>query len=95
VRVGAVGLSRIEEPHPLPPAELNKRRFYPLPTPYEMYWPHGYQTKIELKTAGQSFAIDVPVNDHNQRGMYEVSVWAQFPGEKDFSYISVRTIRVD
>ena len=95
VKIGAVGLGRIEDPHPLSPSELNKRRSYPLPEPYEMYWPHGFQTRIELHTSGQSFSIDLPVNDKGHRGVYEVSVWAQFPGEKDFNYVSLRTIRVE
>jgi uncharacterized protein YkwD len=95
VKVGAVGLGRIDEPHPLATAELNKRRFYPMPTPYELFWPHGFKTRIELQTLGQTFSIDVPVSDHNQKGLYEVSVWAQFPGEKDFAYVSVRTVEVN
>ncbi len=95
VKIGAVGLGRIEEPKPLPSSELNKRRTYPQPQPYEMYWPHGFQTRIELKTNGQSFSIDVPVSDHGQRGLYEVSVWAQHPGEKSFGAVSLRTIRVN
>jgi uncharacterized protein YkwD len=95
VKIGAVGLSRSDMPTPLVPAELNKRRFYPLPVPYEMFWPHGYKTRIELKTSGQTFSVDVPVSDHGARGLYEVSVWAQHPGEKDFTYVSLRTIRVE
>lgn len=95
VKIGAVALARIDEPKPLPASELNKRRNYPQPQPYEMFWPHGYQTRIELKTSGQSFSIDVPVSDHGQRGLYEVSVWAQHPGEKSFGAVSLRTIRVD
>ena len=92
VRVGAVGIAHLEDPRPLAPSELNKRRHYPLPAPAEMFWPHGYQTRIELKTTGQNFAIDVPVL---QRGLVEISVWAQFPGEKDFAYVSIRTLRVE
>jgi hypothetical protein len=95
VKIGAVGLARIEEPRPLPASELNKRRNYPQPSPYEMFWPHGFQTRIELKTNGQSFSIDLPVSDHGQKGLYEVSVWVQHPGEKSFGAVSLRTIRVD
>jgi hypothetical protein len=95
VKIGAVGLARIEEPKPLPASELNKRRNYPQPNPYEMFWPHGFQTRIELKTNGQNFSIDVPVSDHGQKGLYEVSVWVQHPGEKSFGAVSLRTIRVD
>jgi hypothetical protein len=95
VKIGAVGLARIEEPKPLPASELNKRRSYPQPNPYEMFWPHGFKTRIDLKTNGQNFSIDVPVSDHGQKGLYEVSVWVQQPGEKSFGAISLRTIRVD
>jgi hypothetical protein len=95
VKIGGVGLARIDEPKPLPASELNKRRNYPQPSPYEMFWPHGYQTRIEVKTNGQSFSIDVPVSDHGQHGLYEVSVWAAHPGEKSFGAVSLRTIRVD
>jgi uncharacterized protein YkwD len=95
VKIGAVGLARIEEPKPLPASELNKRRNYPQPQPYEMFWPHGYQTRIDLKTNGQGFSIDLPVTDHGQKGLYEVSVWVQHPGEKSFGAVSLRTIKVD
>jgi len=95
VKLGAIGLARIEEPKALPASELNKRRNYPQPQPYEMFWPHGFQTRIELKTTGQTFAIDLPLSDHGQKGLYEVSVWVQHPGEKSFGAISLRTIRVD
>ncbi len=95
VKIGAVGLARIEEPRALPASELNKRRNYPQPNPYEMFWPHGFQTRLELKTNGQSFSIDLPVSDHGQKGLYEVSVWVQHPGEKSFGAVSLRTIRVD
>ena len=95
VKIGAVGLTRIDDPKPIVVSELNKRRNYPQPQPYEMFWPHGFQTRIELKTNGQSFALDVPVSDHGQKGLYEVSVWAQHPGEKNFGAVSLRTIRVD
>jgi len=29
------------------------------------------------------------------RGLYEISVWAQHPGEKSFGAVSLRTIRVE
>jgi hypothetical protein len=76
-------------------SELNKRRTYPQPVPYEMFWPRGYQTRIALDVHGQSFSIDLPVSDHGQRGLYEVSVWVQQPGEKSFGAVSLRTLRVE
>ncbi len=93
VKLGAVGVVRLEDQKPLVVSELNKRRSYPQPTPTEMFWPHGYQTRLELKTSGQNFSIDVPVG--TQRGLYEVSVWVQRPGEKSFGAVSLRTFRVE
>ncbi len=95
VKIGGVGLARIDSPRAMLPAELNKLRSYPQPTPYEMFWPHGFKTRIEVKTTGQSFSVDLPVSDHGKPGLYEVSVWAQHPGETAFGAVSLRTIRVD
>ena len=95
VKVGGVGVARIEEPRPLPAAELNKRRVYPMPNTYAMYWPAGFRTPIEVNVHGQSFDIDVPMTDGGRKGLYEVSVWAKRPGDKDFAPVSLRTLRVD
>ncbi len=89
-----VGLARVDSPGPIDVAELNRRRSYPVPAPYEMYWPHGFKTSIEVKTNGPRFAIDVPVSDHGRRGMYELSIWATVPGSPDFVMISLRTLDV-
>ncbi len=93
VKVGAVGVVRLDDPKPLPVAELNRRRNYPQPEPSEMFWPRGFKTRIELQETGQHFAIDVPMT--GPRGLYEISVWAQHPGEKSFGAVSLRTVRVD
>ena len=93
VKVGAVGLVKLEDPKPLPVGELNRRRNYPQPAPTEMFWPHGYRTRIELETRGPHFAIDVPIS--GPRGLWEVSVWAQHPGDKSFGAVSLRTFRVE
>jgi uncharacterized protein YkwD len=93
VKVGAVGVARLDDPKPLPASELNRRRNYPQPTPSEMFWPRGFQTRIALKTTGQRFEIDVPMT--GRRGLWEISVWAQHPGEKSYTAVSLRTLRVD
>jgi len=93
VKVGAVGIVRLDDPKPLPVAELNRRRNYPQPEPSEMFWPRGFKTRIELQTSGQHFSIDLPMP--GPRGLYEVSVWAQHPGEKSFGAVSLRTVRVN
>jgi uncharacterized protein YkwD len=37
-----IGLARVAAPTPLGVAELNRRRSYPVPPPYQSYWPAGY-----------------------------------------------------
>jgi hypothetical protein len=88
-----VGLARTDTPKPIPVDELNRRRSYPVPAPYQMYWPPGFQTPIPVKVAGPKFSIDVPLSDGGKAGLYEVSVWATVPGSSDFVMVSLRTIR--
>jgi hypothetical protein len=89
-----VGLARIDAPKPIPVDELNRRRSYPVPTPYQMYWPPGYQTPIPVKVTGNRFSVDVPVGDGGKPGLYEVSVWASVPGSPDLVMVSLRTMPV-
>jgi len=86
-----VGLARFDTPKPLAVSEANRRRSYPVPTPYQMYWPRGYQTPIPVKVIGNRFSIEVPVSDGGKPGMYELSVWASFPGSSDPVMVSLRT----
>ena len=90
--VAGVGMARTDAPKPLAVSELNKRRSYPVPAPYQMYWPPGYQTPIPLKVDGTHFAIDVPASDGGRAGLYEVSVWATMPGSSDPVMVSLRTM---
>ena len=87
-----VGLARVEAPKPIAVSELNKRRSYPVPAPYQMYWPPGFQTPIVVKVSGGRFSIDVPVSDGGKPGLYEVSVWASVPGSPDLMMVSLRTL---
>jgi uncharacterized protein YkwD len=89
-----VGLARTDAPKPIAISELNRRRSYPVPAPYQMYWPAGFKTAIPVRVNGASFAIDVPVSDGGRTGMYELSVWATLPGSSDFVMVSLRTIQV-
>jgi uncharacterized protein YkwD len=89
-----VGLARTDAPRPVPVSELNKRRSYPVPTPYQMYWPPGFQTPIPVKVSGAQFSIDVPVSDGGKAGLYELSVWATVPGTTDLTMVSLRTFPV-
>jgi uncharacterized protein YkwD len=93
-KFAGVGMSRIEAPKPITVAELNTRRSYPIPQPYQMYWPKGYKTPIVVAVDGNKFSIDVPVSDGGKPGLYEVSVWANVPGAADLVMVSLRTMLV-
>src|SRR5260221_12595693 len=69
--IGGVGLARTERPRPLSTADANQRRSYPVPQPYQMYWPPGYKTPIPVRVSGSRFAIDVPPQDGGRPRMYE------------------------
>jgi uncharacterized protein YkwD len=89
-----VGLARVDAPKPIEVAELNHRRSYPVPTPYQMYWPPGFETPIPVKVAGSRFEVDVPLSDKGKPGMYELSVWATLPGSQELVMIGLRTVQV-
>lgn len=93
--VMGVGLARIPLPAPISIAEANRRRSYPVPPPYQMYWPVGYKTPIPLRVSGADFTIDVPVSDGGKKGLYELSIWAKLPGTDEFVIIGLRTLRVE
>jgi uncharacterized protein YkwD len=88
-----VGMARVDWPQALPVAELNRRRSYAVPTPYQTYWPAGYQTPIPVAVNGHHFRIDFPVSDGGKPGMYELSIWAVLPGSSDLMMISLRTLQ--
>jgi len=92
---GGVGLARVETPKPVPVSELNKRRSYPVPSPYQMYWPAGFKTPKPVTVRGTRFSIDLPVTDGGKPGLYEVSVWARFPPSKEYVMVGIRTLPVE
>jgi uncharacterized protein YkwD len=97
-RPSGVGVARIPAPKPLAPAELNKRRSYPVPKPFQMYWGPGFVTPIQVKIDGGHFAIDVPLTDKsapNAPGLYEISVWAKLGTSEENTMVSLRTILVE
>jgi hypothetical protein len=89
-----VGMARTDSPGPIAVSELNRRRSYPVPAPYQMYWPPGFETPIPVKVTGSHFSIDVPATDAGKPGLYEVSVWSRLPGLPDFVMVSLRTFEV-
>jgi hypothetical protein len=91
-----VGIARVARPAPLTPSELNKRRSYPVPKPFQTYWGPGFVTPIPLKIEGPKFAIEVPLSDRTQQpGLYEISVWAKLGTSEEHTMVSLRTILVD
>jgi uncharacterized protein YkwD len=95
VRPTGVGVARQPLPRPLPTAELNKRRSYPVPKPYQMYWGPGFVTPILAKIDGPKIAIDIPLSDAGQPGLYEVSIWGKLQGSEEQTMLSLRTLVVD
>ena len=95
VRPSGVGVARIVRPGPIAPSELNKRRSYPVPKPFQMYWGPGFGTPIPVKIEGQKLSIEVPLSDRNLVGLYEVSVWAKLPGSEEHAMVGLRTVLVE
>lgn len=91
VSPGAVGFTRLDEPTPLSVAEANRRRAIAQKPADTLYWPRGYKSDIYVEMNGSDFAIDFAFP---KPGFYELSVWAKFPGEKDYATVSLRTLRV-
>lgn len=90
-----VGVARVVSPKPIPASELNRRRSYPVPKPYQVYWGPGFVTPIVAKIDGPKISIDVPLSDKGQPGLYEISVWGRLRGAKEHSIVGLRTIRVE
>ncbi|MBK8216541.1 MAG: CAP domain-containing protein [Myxococcales bacterium] len=93
-QLGGVGISRVDMPKPLPPAEANKRRSYTVPSPYETYWPKGFVTKIPVEVTPTGFRIDVPLSDAGKPGLYSVAIFGKLPGQSSYGMLSLRTITV-
>jgi len=94
-RPTGVGVARVVRPVAIAPSELNKRRSYPVPKPFQMYWGPGFVTPVPVKIDGPKLAIDVPLSDRAQPGLYEISVWAKLGTSEEHTMVSLRTIVVD
>jgi hypothetical protein len=94
-RPTGVGVARVVKPGPIAPSELNKRRSYPVPKPFQMYWGPGFVTPLPVKIDGAKLAVDVPLSDQGQPGLYEISVWAKLGTSQEHTMVSLRTILVD
>ncbi len=89
-----VGIARTTLPGPRKGIDLLKTGTYPIPAPFVTYFPKGFVTPVPVTVDGRHFSIEVPLSDHGQKGLYQVSVWGEVPGTKDFVMLSLRTIRV-
>jgi hypothetical protein len=94
VTFGGVGVARVDLPRAMSPRELNTRRHYPQVEPFQLYAPKGFRTAIPVDLQGSRFSIDVPLSDGGKPGLYEISVWAKIPGQKESGFVAIsqRTI---
>lgn len=95
VEFGGVGIGRIEPAKPLPPAHLNSTNVYRVPDPYVLYFPQGFKTPKPVIVKGNSFTIDVALDDGGKPGRYGVSVWGKYPKQSALVMVSLRTIDVN
>ncbi len=89
-----VGVARAPLPKAIGAKEANTRRSYPVPAPYQMYWGPGFVTPIPVRVTGGHFAIDLPLGDQKQPGLYEISVWAKLRGSEANTMVGLRTVVV-
>ena len=94
-RPTGVGIARVVRPSPIAASELNKRRSYPVPKPFQMYWGPGFVSPVLVKLDGPKLAIDIPLSDRAQPGLYEISVWAKLGKSEEHTMVGLRTIVVD
>lgn len=92
---GGVGLSRIDAARRLDVKHLNATSSYPVPAPYESYFPAGFQTPKPVLLVGRHFSIDLPLSDRKRPGRYGVSIWGIYPDHREeLVMVSLRTIDV-
>ncbi|MEO8183216.1 MAG: hypothetical protein ABI895_30660 [Deltaproteobacteria bacterium] len=95
LRFGGVGLSRIESRRPLTAKHLNGTSSYPIPAPYQTYFPEGYQTPKPVQLVGRQFSVELPLTDRKRPGRYGVSVWAIYPDSgEQLVMVSLRVVDV-
>ncbi len=92
---GGVGLGRIDHAKPISPEQLNGTGGYVFPSPFIVYFPEGYKTPKPVKVDGNSFSIEIPLNDRGRPGRYEVNVLAAPDAKaRQFEPIAITTIDV-
>ncbi len=94
VGFGGIGIARMPPAKPMSARELNSTSVYTVPSPFALYFPAGYKTPKPVEVKGQSFKVEVPLDDHHRSGRYEVSVWGRYPGDNALVIVSLRTVDV-
>ncbi|MDI1432419.1 CAP domain-containing protein [Polyangium sorediatum] len=94
-----VGISRIDAPGPRAPQDLNQTSDYLVPEAYEAYLPRRLKTPFPrprgvLSLLGSTFSLGTYLDDEGKPGLYEISIWARFPGVNEERLVSLRTIDV-
>ncbi len=89
-----IAIARTEMPRQKRASDLLRTGSYAIPKPFVTYFPKGFVTPIPVEVHGNRFAIEVPVSDGNEAGLYEVSVWGKVRGKDDLVMTSLRTVRV-
>ena len=94
-----VGIARIDAPAPRAAADLNQMSDYLVPEAYEAYLPRRLKTPFPrprgvLSLLGNTFSLGTYLDDDGKPGLYEISVWATFPGVNEERLVSLRTIEV-
>lgn len=90
-----IGMARVDGPTALSVSEANRRRSYPIPTPYQHYWTAGYKTPVPVTVKHGRFSLTIPLSDHGRAGLYEVSIWAKLSESREMTMIGLRTLRVE
>lgn len=90
---GGIGLARAPLPQPRKPDELLKTGGYQMPDPFIAYFPKGFKTPKPVDLQGNKFSLDLPLTNLPGPGIYEVQVFAKFPGDGNkLTPVSLRTV---
>jgi Cysteine-rich secretory protein family len=93
--VRAVGIARVALLPPGRPGAVASTFSYEMPTPTTMYMTAGHRTPriLQLDQSRGQFWVEAPLDEG--AGLYEISVWALFPGADAMDPVSLRTVIVE
>ncbi len=97
--LSVIGIARIDPPSPRAARDLNQTGDYLVPEAYEAYLPRRLTTPFPrprgvLSLVGNTFSLGTYLDDEGKPGLYEISIWARFPGMDEDRLVSLRTIDV-